>query len=535
MQIARMYLLIPGRHQLLTQFQFDYLQRIISNGLQSEQDAFGNPILQHEKIDAILFAVTSSNHSNTRRNPLPFYLRAISIEAFGNELNIPVYIYGIDDVGSLNNFADYTIKRIKHESEGQISCTPENTIVVCSTPVLQMYHSSGFTILPAELDDMNTWHHSTAMPWDVVERIASNPEWKSDPFVLQHMHPTSFNVWDKYKAGDKVQLLFRDAMISNDGDLTETRDYNVYVRQMDDIAEMKYQDTAAFIQPGRIGDIGCAVGSWIKLACKDPRFRESDFYGIEVSRYLYELCQQRKINGEFANPFVFFSKKNAVTGLAFDRSSMNTIHTSSLTHEIESYGSRADLLQFIRNRHEELVHGGVWINRDVVAPYNKEEEILMQLNDTDGSNEDPHKAFEDKASLSAYLQQLSTYARFLRFSKDFRQHEGYQLLYTETIIDQKKYIRLSLRNAAEFLSRKDYTDNWMSEMHETFCFWDFNEWKEQMEMAGFMIHPSSVAFTNDWIVENRWKGKAELFTMKDGKPAPTAYPVTTMFLIGVKP
>lgn len=530
-----MYLLIPGRHQLLTKFQFQYLQNIISNGLQNFTDAFGNPIDKTGKIEAVLFAVTSSNHSNTRRNPLPFYLRAISIEAFGNQLGVPAYIYGIDDVGNLPNFADYTIKRIKHESEGQIHCTPENTVVICSTNVLTMYQHLGFTILPAELDDIDTWHHHTAMPWDVVERIASNPGWQQDPFVQDQMHPASFNVWQKYRIGEKVQLLFRDAMISNDGDLTETRDYNVYVRQMDDIAEMKYQDTANFIQPGRIGDIGCAVGSWIRLACRDERFRESDFYGIEVSRYLYELCQQRKINGEFNNPFVFFSKKNAVTGLAFDRSSMNTIHTSSLTHEIESYGSRQDLLQFIRNRFEELVHGGVWINRDVVAPYNKHQEVYLWLNNTDGSNHDPHRIFESKSSLSEYLQQLSTYARFLRFAKDFRKQEGYKLAYAETIFDQNTYIRLSMQDAAEFLSRKDYTDNWQSEMHETFCFWDFKEWKDEMETAGFRIHPSSTAFTNDWIVENRWKGKAAIFTFSNNQLVPEPWPVTTMFLIGVKP
>lgn len=530
-----MYLLIPGRHQLLTIFQFEYLKNIITNGLQGLQDAFGNPVNRTEKIDAIIFPVTSSNHSNTRRNPLPFYLRAISIEAFGNELGIPAYIYGIDDVGNLSNFADYTIKRIKHESDGLINCTPENTIVVCSTNVLTMYKKLGFTILPAELDNIDTWHHHTAMPWDVVEKIAYSPDWQQESFVIKHMHPASFKVWQKYRISEKVQLLFRDAMISNDGDLTETRDYNVYVRQMDDIAEMKYKDTASFIQPGRIGDIGCAVGSWIKLACRDERFRESDFYGIEVSRYLYELCQQRKINGEFNNPFVFFSKKNAVTGLAFDPSSMNTIHTSSLTHEIESYGSRQDLLQFIRNRYEELVHGGVWINRDVVAPYNKQQEVFLWLNDTDGSNNDPHRIFESKASLAEYLSQLSTYARFLRFAKDFRKQEGYKLMYAETMYDQQRFIRLSLGDAAEFLSRKDYTDNWQSEMHETFCFWDFNEWKEEMQAAGFKIHPSSVAFTNDWIVENRWKGSAALFRQENGQLQPEPWPVTTMFLIGVKP
>jgi hypothetical protein len=329
-------------------------------------------------------------------------------------------------------------------------------------------------------------------------------------------------------------MLFRDTMISSDGDLTETRDYNVYVRQMDDIAEMKYQDTAQYIQPGRIGDIGCAVGSWIKLACRDERFRESDFYGIEVSRYLYELCQQRKLNGEFVNPFVFFSKKNAVTGLVFEPNSMNTIHTSSLTHEIESYGSRNDLIQFIRNRYQELVPGGVWVNRDVVGPDHKEQIIYMWLNDTDGNNDDPNKKYNDKHELSEYLSGLSTFARFLRFARDFRHKEGYVLNYTIQTLTDKKYIVLTLQDAMEFLSRKDYTDNWQSEMHETFCFWDYSEWKENLREAGFTIHPASKTFTNEWIVNNRWQGKAALFTMENSSLEPIAFPVTTMFLIGVK-
>ena len=529
-----MYLLIPGRHQLLTQFQFQYLQQLIQQGLLQQRDVFGNPIITDEKIDAVIFAVTSANHSNTRRNPLPFYLRAIGIEAFGNLLSVPVYMYGIDDVGSLSNFATYTLKRVKHESDGLFNCTPQNTLVVCSTPVLNMYHDLGFTVLPAELGDVNTWKHRATMPWDIVEQIAQSDNWQQDSFVQENMHAVSIKVWDKYKLGDKVQLLFRDAMISSDGDLTETRDYNVYVRQMDDIAEMKFKDTEPFIQPGRIGDIGCAVGSWIKLACKEPRLRESDFYGIEVSRYLYELCQQRKLNGEFVNPFVFFSQKNAVTGLAFEPDSMNTIHTSSLTHEIESYGNRGDLLQFIRNRYNELKPGGVWINRDVVGPYNQEQEVYLWVDDKDGSNADPFKSFTDRNELSHYLQGLSTYARFVRFARDFRHREGYQFIFREETIASKRFVVTSLRNTAEFLSRKDYTDNWDSEMHETFCYWDFEEWKSHLQEVGFAIHSSSTAFTNEWIANNRWKGKAELFTMNKEQLQPMEYPVTTMFLIGVK-
>lgn len=529
-----MYLVIPGRHQLITQFQFEYLSLLIKNGLYHAKDVDGNELQLHEPVEAIIFPVTSANHSNTRRNPLPFYLRAISIEAMAAELNVPVYIYGIDDVGTLPNFASYTIKRIKHESDGKFDCTPQNSLIICSTPVLQLYKSLGFKILPAELKDISTWDYHTSMPWDIVEQIAATANWTEEESIEAVMYHSSYNVWKKYGVGEKVKLLFADHMIGSDGDLTETRDYNVYVRQMDDIAELKYHDTSAYVQPGRIGDIGCAVGSWIKLACKDERLRESDFYGIEVSRHLYQICQQRKENGEFQNPFVFFSQKNAVTGLVFDKDSMNTIHTSSLTHEIESYGSREDLLQFIKNRYDELAPGAVWINRDVVGPKNKEQEIYLWLNDEDGSNKDPFMQFNDRNELSHYLQSLSTYARFLRFANDFRKKEGYKVQFEEVGLENKIYIKTSLRNASEFLSRKDYTDNWESEMHETFCFWDFEEWKNQLSEVGFRIHTSSSSFTNDWIVKNRWEGKAELYLMAENQLVPVDYPETTMLLIGVK-
>jgi len=300
---------------------------------------------------------------------------------------------------------------------------------------------------------------------------------------------------------------------------------------MDEIAEMKYNDTANYIKPGRIGDIGCAVGSWIKLACQDPRLRESDFYGIEVSRHLFDICQQRKNNGEFQNPFVFFSQKNAVTGLVFDKGSMNTIFTSSLTHEIESYGSREDLIRFIRNRYDELVIGGVWINRDVVGPENKEQTVYMHLNRADGRNDDFEAEFSGREELAAYLSGLSTYRRFKRFAKDFRRQEGYQLRYQEKLIDGVYLIELTLKDATEFITKKDYTDNWMSEMHETFAFWSFSEWKEEMERTGFEVSAQSIVFSNPWIVENRFKGKVELYTCEEGKLVWMDYPVTNMFLI----
>lgn len=526
-----MFVLFPGRHQVMTSFQLAYLQQLVDDPTQV-RDIRGE-VLPSEPVEAIVFAVTSANHSNTRRNPLPFYLRALLISEFSHELSVPCYTYGIDEVGNLPNFSSYTVKRIKHDSEGMFDLTPENTWVVCSTPVLEMYERHGFRILPAELSDRVTWKHYAPLPWEIVERIAAKENWHEDTWITQNMAATSRELWTKYRLDRKVQLLFRDAMISQDGDLTATRDYNTYVRQMDEIALLKYQDTAPNIQPGRIGDIGCAVGSWLKLACEDERLRESDFYGIEVARQLFEICQQRKVNGEFKNPFVFFSQRNAVTGLVFDRGSMNTIHTSSLTHEIESYGGRGDLLAFIRNRFDELAPGGVWINRDVVGPRDKDRLVWMQLSRNDGRNDDFDRRFSEREQLADYLRGLSTFGRFFRFAIDFRQHEGYRLRYELREHEGTQVIQLSLKDAAEFMSRKDYVDNWESEMHETFCFWDFEEWSRQLTEAGFVLAGNSSAYVNEWIVKNRFEGRVALLDPASG--APLNYPVTNMLLVARKP
>src|SRR5687768_14120705 len=121
-----MYILFPDRHQLLTNFQFSYLHDLIYNGLGNSTDIDGMGIHSTEKVDALIFAVTSANHSNTRRNPLPFYLRALALQEFARELPVDSYIYGVDDVGNLSSFASYTLKRVHHESEGRFLLTPSN-------------------------------------------------------------------------------------------------------------------------------------------------------------------------------------------------------------------------------------------------------------------------------------------------------------------------------------------------------------------------------------------------------------------------
>jgi hypothetical protein len=515
-----MYILFPGRHHLLTNYQFNYLYKHIKTG--------------EKKIEGIIFAVTSANHENTRRNPLPFYLRAMAISDFSKELGVKSYIFGIDDVGHLNNFSDYILKKINHESGGKLVLTKENTLILCSTPVLLMFEKEGFEILPCELENKSKWSYKTKLPWNIVEDIANPINSRlNDISIIEYIHPSSVKIWELYGYDKKVKTLFSDVVIGEDGDITKTRDYTSYVAQMDEIAKLKYEETSAYIKPGRIGDIGCAVGSWIKLACEDTKFRECDFYGIEVAKKLYDICIQRKHNGEFENPFVFFSQKNAITENAFDKNSMDTIFTSSLTHEIESYGGRDDLLSFIKRRYEELKIGGVWINRDVTGP-SSDKLVYMKLNKDDGINKDINKTFNSSSKLQNHLDSLSTMSKFIRFASDFRKKYSYTLEYEVKEKEGEEHVCLKLSDAYEFLSKKDYTDNWESEMNETFCFWSFDDWKDNLISCGFKVDEKSYSYTNNWIVENRFIGKAQIYEKSDKKLLPLKWQDTGMILIATK-
>ncbi len=88
-------------------------------------------------------------------------------------------------------------------------------------------------------------------------------------------------------------------------------------------------------------------------------------------------------------------------------------------------------------------------------------------------------------------------------------------------------------------------NNWESELHEAFAFWDFAEWKGALRAAGFRViedpnnpERGSRVYTNPWIVQNRWEGKVALFRRRrdglhDGLQ-PLPFPPTNMVLVGEK-
>lgn len=518
------YLLIPGRHQAITRFQIDHLKSLLASESVSE-DA------------EVIWAVTSANHSGTQRNPISGSRRVGMIEAVNTVEQLPSQVYRVTNMTQKPNFAHYLLESIRLASMGRVDLTPENTLVVSSTAeVVRDYQALGFTVDTAELNETLSTQHALR-PWDVVEElIESGHEWRASASVREQLHPTCFDYYVHYSLGDDIIEVFEDPLIdSDDGDITTTRDYTVYRQAFEDGAIRKVADFEQFVQPGRILDVGCATGETIRILARKPELFESDFYGVEAARPLYQICLQRVQNGEFGNANTFFYQRNIMRSSLFSENSIDTIITMALTHEVESYLGHEELRRFIKRMYDITAPGGVYINYDVVAPHNKDQQVYVTFTSDDGEN--PENVFPDipEEALPDFMRTLSTKARFTRFVKDFRAVEGDQISVAYETIDGIEYTVLRYADLCDFLAKKDYLQSWHSEMHERFCFWEYSDWTQALEAAGFEIGEGSEAKQNTWLIENRFAPAAKVYSRQDEGLQELPQPVTNVLLIARKP
>jgi SAM-dependent methyltransferase len=466
------FVLFPGRHHLLTRFQAEYLHRFAGA--------------------TVVWAVTSANHENTRRNPVPYHRREAAIERFSMMTGLRSLVVPVFDTAPTDRFAEVTLKNV--EVTTGLALTPANTVVACSTPqVAALYEKLGFRIAPVEAETPN----EPERPWDVLLRLAAGDEsWR------ELAHPATVDVFDRYQLADTVRTVVNDPLVGDEGGLTTTRDYHTYVEAFAASAARKWDLVRRYVRPGRIVDIGCGAGAVLELADREPALRESDLIGVEIARHLFEECVHKKAQGVFTNPNVFFYRRNVLGGAVFPPRSVNTTLTFALTHEIWSYGKREESLrQFVQAIYDHTAPGGVWINSDVCGPDGRDRPVILHL---DG---DP-----------------SARATFDRFAADFRFPFAYE--------DTGDGIKLRLGDAMDFLTHKDYPDNWLSEMHEQFCGLEYADWKALLADAGFELDAASRGIRNDWIVEHRLAPVARL-THPDGRPLD--WPATHVLLIARRP
>ncbi|HZD09723.1 MAG TPA: hypothetical protein VE553_00125, partial [Candidatus Binatia bacterium] len=150
-------LLFPGRHLLNTNFQAAYLRSVLQMPLQTLKFLDGEAPPAATPIDHIIFAVTSSNQQHSRYNPIPFHVRAIGVDRFARSLEqafpFDYRIVGVPHYSPTSRFAEYVVKEIGEQSEGNLQLTPQNCVVLSSTPgVFEQFRALRFRILPAEYD-----------------------------------------------------------------------------------------------------------------------------------------------------------------------------------------------------------------------------------------------------------------------------------------------------------------------------------------------------------------------------------------------
>jgi SAM-dependent methyltransferase len=490
-----------------------------------------------ERGAEVIWTVTSANHAGTRRNPISGSRRVGMIESIAATTGMPAQVYRITNHTQVHQFAHFVTESVKLDSKGRVTLTPENTLVLCSTKELaDQFMKLGFQVDPLErTEDYATQHH--LKPWDVIEEvIKSGAQWRANAIVRDELHPACFAYFEKYGLGDDIVEIFQDPLIdSDDGDITTTRDYSVYRQAFEDGAKRKVADFAQYVQPGRILDVGCATGETLKILSQQEALFESDFYGIEAARPLYQIAQQRKDAGEFGDANMFFYQRNIMRSSLFPNNSLDTIITMALTHEVESYLGREALNAFIERMYAILAPGGVYINYDVVAPNDKERTVYVALTDDDGDNPDLLFPEIDSADLPNFLGSLSTKARFRRFVKDFRAKEGDVIQCRYETVDGVEYAVLRYADLCDFLAKKDYLQSWPSEMHERFCFWEYSDWVQALEAVGFQIAEGSELKQNPWLIENRFRPAAKVYQMADGALVPVEDPSTNVLLIARKP
>ena len=385
-----------------------------------------------------------------------------------------------------------------------------------------LYEKLGFRIAAVEAD--LALEAAPERPWDVLLRLAAGDEtWR------ELAHPATIDVVERYRLVDAVRTVVNDPVVGDEGGLTATRDYRTYVEAFAGAAERKWTAVRKYVRPGRIVDIGCGAGSVLELADREPALAESDLIGVEVARHLFAECVHKKAQGAFRNENVYFYRRNVLGGAIFPARSIDTTLTFALTHEIWSYGERREsLVRFARAIYDHTAPGGVWINSDVCGPDDPSRSVVLQLDRTDGQN--PAVAGRDLAELpgaevAEYVGGLSTRARLDQFAVDF----AFPFTY-EPVGDDR--VRLPFGAAMDYLTRKDYADNWLSETQEQFCGLDFADWTTLLTEVGFELDPVSAAFRNDWLVENRMSPVAAL---ADPGGVALDWPVTHLLFVARRP
>jgi SAM-dependent methyltransferase len=239
-------------------------------------------------------------------------------------------------------------------------------------------------------------------------------------------------------------------------ELAQGRFFEAYGAAMDAALEAKVRDIEPWLVPGLVVDRGCGTGSLMKhLAARGRKV-----VGIDLSDALSAreagVIQANVMEPVFSDGFVA------------------NIVMSSVMHEVYSYSdySMSAVVVCLSSCARELRPGGRIIVRDMWAP-------------------------ERDARRFEYEMDADVWLRFL----DFLERTP-RPVEVEDVNEARRSARMSMRTAAEFLSKKDYVQHWELELKEVFTSVPLSAYREIARTLRLNVVRAE-PMRNEWIVANR--------------------------------
>jgi Methyltransferase domain len=291
--------------------------------------------------------------------------------------------------------------------------------------------------------------------------------------------------------------------------------YAAYFAGMDASVQQKVAlTTAHFPARGRIADMGSGSGrGTYDLACL---YDGLELVGVDINPVSVAMSA-----GQYRRPNLSFVVGD-IAEKVFPDESLDGILDSSVLHHVSSFTGfdAGAVLAALDNQVAQLKTGGVIIVRDFVVPEGPAE-VLIDLPTTDGRAE-------------GAVVELSTAALFALFARDWRSslnREG-PLPYERLDSPREGFVRYRVlsRAAAEFVLRKDYRNDWDTELLEEYTYLSQDAFEAAFRERGLRVVVSAPIW-NPWIVANRFEGRFHLHDL-DGRTLPP--PPTNYLIVGEK-
>ena len=302
--------------------------------------------------------------------------------------------------------------------------------------------------------------------------------------------------------------------------------YARYLRGMDASMRQKVALTAAhLLGVGRVADMG--MGSGTGSAALARLYPELEVVGVDVSENL--VARARK---EFAAVSNLSFVEGDIAQPQFEPGSLGAVFNSSVLHHVTTFtGYDHSAAQRALAVHvNQLAVGGFLIVRDFVAPEvspGNAPYVILDLPADDGQGEDP-----STCSTAALFERFATEFRSLHAEPGFTYRRAEEVLPPNVPAPAPGRVRfgVDLRQATEFLLRKDYRSDWYSEVKEEYTYFTQRQFETVFRDLGLRVL-ASFPIWNPWIVQNRFRGRFELY-------APTGErledPPTNYLIVGEK-